>query len=176
MTMRKIMMTLGLMTCLTTVAAAQQQALCIVDGGAPQPCVPPTPTATRGQQGPGPEDPLARYFYPPELVMANQNAIALSERQRAAIVDAIKDAQGRFVDLQFRMSAEVERLQRLLQNSSVDETRVLDQLDRVLDVERDVKHAQLGLMIRIKNQLGPAQQERLDRLRQGQSGGNGRLF
>lgn len=164
--MRKIMITIGLMTCLTTGSAAQQQALCIVDGGTPQPCVPPI--ATRGQQAPGPEDPLARFFYPPELVMANQNAIALSERQRSEIVDAIKDAQGRFVDLQFRMSAEVERLQRLLKNSSVDEASVLDQLDRVLSVEREVKRAQLGLMIRIKNELGPAQQATLDRLRQGQ--------
>jgi Heavy-metal resistance len=156
----------ALVICLTSSAAAQQQALCIVDGGAPQPCVPPM--ATRGQQVPGPEDPLARFFYPPELVMANQNAIGLSERQRAEIVDAIKDAQGRFVDLQFRMSAEVERLQRLLKNSSVDEARVLDQLDRVLGVEREVKRAQLGLMIRIKNELGPEQQATLDRLRQGQ--------
>jgi Heavy-metal resistance len=169
MTMRKTLITLGLLTCLTTVVAAQQEPICVIDGQR-------HPPADCGKnRPPGGEDPLARFFYPPELVMANQEAIALSERQRAAIVDAIKDAQGRFVDLQFRMSAEVERLQRLLQNSSVDETRVLDQLDRVLDVERDVKHAQLGLMIRIKNQLGPAQQAALDRIRQNQSG-NAKLF
>ena len=127
-------------------------------------------TKPGGQQaGPGGEDPLARYFYPPELVMANQQAIDLSDRQRDAIVDAIKEAQGRFIDLNFRMSAEVERLQRLLKNTSVDEARVIDQLDRVLNVEREVKHAQLGLMIRIKNQLGPEQQAALDRLRQGQN-------
>jgi len=211
MTMRTTTILCGLLMCLTTAAAAQQEPVCVIDGqrrpaadcgfagraggiarekidrvdvlkgeaaaalyGRDAASGVVSITTKQGQNGqPGGPDPLARYFYPPELVMANQQAIALSERQRAVIVDAIKDAQGRFIDLQFRMSAEVERLQRLLQNSSVDETSVLDQLDRVLDVERDVKRAQLGLMIRIKNQLGPAQQEKLDRLRQGQSGGDG---
>ena len=167
--MRNTVVVGALVACFAASAHAQQQSLCIVDG-APQPynCAPPT--SSRPQQGPAPDDPIARFLYPPELVMANQNAIALSDRQRDAIVDAIKDAQGRFIDLQFRMSGEMERLQRLLRTSSVDEAQVLDQLDRVLNVEREVKRAQLGLMIRIKNLLGPEQQARLDRLRQGQQG------
>jgi Spy/CpxP family protein refolding chaperone len=124
-----------------------------------------------GGGGGGPEqrgaadDPLAQYFFPPELVMAHQREIDLGDRQRAAIQDAIKDAQSRFVDLQFRMSAEVESLQRLLGASSVDEAKVLDQLDRVLNCERDVKHAQLALMIRVKNQLTEQQQSMLSQLR-----------
>jgi len=131
-----------------------------------------TKQGNAGQQGgagpQGADDPLGRYFFPPELIMANQQAIDLTDRQRSSIVDAIKDAQGKFVDLQFRMTGEMERLQRLLQSTSVDEARVLEQLDRVLTLERDVKRAQLGLMIRIKNELTDQQQAALQRLRQGQ--------
>jgi TonB-dependent SusC/RagA subfamily outer membrane receptor len=124
--------------------------------------------STKQSAGPKPpaDDPLARFFFPPELVMANQQAIDLSDRQRNDIVDVIKEAQGKFIDVQFRMTAEMERLQRLLQSSSVDESRVLDQLDRVLSLEREVKRTQLGLMIRIKNELTEQQQSVLRRLRE----------
>lgn len=120
------------------------------------------------------DDPLAQYFFPPEMVMKHQREIDLTDRQRSAIQLAIKDAQGKFVDLQFRMSAEMENLQRLLSASSVNETKVVDQLDRVLDCERDVKHAQLALMIRVKNQLTEQQQSVLSQLRRGN--GSVRLF
>ncbi len=63
-------------------------------------------------------DPLARFVYPPELVMAHQEAIGLTDKQRSAIQDAVKEAQGKVVDLQFKLSAEVEKLQRLLQSPS----------------------------------------------------------
>jgi hypothetical protein len=42
---------------------------------------------------------------------------------------------------------------------------VLEQLDRILSAERDVKKAQIGLLIRIKNTLTRDQQEKLDRFR-----------
>jgi Spy/CpxP family protein refolding chaperone len=77
----------------------------------------------------------------------------------------MREAEGRFIDLQFKMSGEGERLQRLLQSSSVDEERVLDQVDRVLTLEREIKRAQLSLMIRVKNQLTEQQQVMLNRLR-----------
>jgi Spy/CpxP family protein refolding chaperone len=112
-------------------------------------------------------DPLARFLYPPELVMAHQEAIGLTDKQRAAIQDAVKDAQSKVVDLQFRMSAEVEKLQRLIQSSSPDEPKVLDEVTRVLTLERDMKVTQMTLMIRIKSQLTERQQGMLDQLRSG---------
>ena len=161
--MRTSIMTVGLCLALTTVARAQSAApICVVDGvvvdcGTRQ----PSP-----QRGPSPaDDPFARYLFPIELVMANQQAINLTDRQRSAMQEAMKEAQGKFIDLQFKMSGEGERLQRLLQGSSVDEDRVLDQVDRVLTLEREIKHAQLTLMIRIKNQLTEQQQAALNRLR-----------
>jgi Spy/CpxP family protein refolding chaperone len=134
---------------LTSLTRAQTQApTCVVDG-VRAPCERPAPPAG---------DPFARYFFPPELVMSHQQEIGLTDRQRSAIQEAMKDAQGKFIDAQFKMSAEAEKLQRLLQGSSVDEAKVLEQVDRVLTLERDVKHVQVSLMIRIKNQLTAEQQ------------------
>jgi Spy/CpxP family protein refolding chaperone len=120
-----------------------------------------------GPSGPRPPagDPFARYLFPPELIMANQRAINLTDAQRNSLQQAMADAQGKFIGLQFKMSSEVEKLQSLLQPASVDEAKVLDQVDRVLSVEREVKRAQLSLMIRIKNLLTEQQQARLGVLR-----------
>jgi len=97
--------------------------------------------------------------------MANQQAINFTDRQRASLQQAMKDTEGKMVDLQFRMMGEVENLQRLIQPASVDESKVLEQVDRVLAVEREVKRAQLGLMLRIKNILTAQQQTQLGVLR-----------
>jgi transposase len=43
----------------------------------------------------------------------------------------------------------------------VDEAAILAQLDKVLDVERELKHLHIGLLSAIKNQLTPEQQSKL---------------
>jgi Spy/CpxP family protein refolding chaperone len=122
------------------------------------------------QPSPGPQpqsqqDPFGRFLFPPELVMQHQGEINLQESQRTALQTAIQQAQHKFVDAQWKLSAEGEKLVRLLQNATVDETQVLEQVDRILGLEREVKRAQMGLMIRIKNTLTPAQQAKLRELR-----------
>ena len=111
------------------------------------------------------DDPLGRFFFPPELVMAHQQAINLTDRQRTAIQGAMTETQAKFVDLQFALSRETERLQRLLAGDTVNESAVLEQVDRVLAAEREIKRAQLSLMIRIRNQLTEQQQTALRLLR-----------
>ncbi len=90
--------------------------------------------------------------------MAHQEAIGLTDKQRSTIQDAVKDAQGRVVDIQFKMSAEMEKLQHLLQIFTPDEPKVLDEVNRVLTLERDMKLVQMTLMVRIKSQLTERQQ------------------
>ncbi len=121
----------------------------------------------RGPGGPpGGDDPLGQYLFPPELVISHQQEIGLTDAQRTAIQTAMKAAQAKFIDLQFQMSGEVEKLQRLLQGAAVDEVKALEQVDRVLNAEREIKHAQLTLVIRIKNQLTEQQQAALGKLRE----------
>ncbi len=110
-------------------------------------------------------DPLARFFFPPELVMQHQGVINLTDVQRQALSGAIQQAQAKMMDTQWKLSGEAEKLVRLLQPASVDEAQVLEQVDRILTLEREVKRAQVGLMVKIKNNLTPAQQTKLQELR-----------
>ena len=98
--------------------------------------------------------------------MQHQGEINLQDSQRSALQSAIQQAQSKFVDVQWKLSGEGEKLARLLQNTTVDETQVLEQVDRILALEREMKRAQMGLMVRIKNTLTPAQQAKLRELRE----------
>ena len=114
--------------------------------------------------GPGPDD-WGRNFFPPELVMQHQSEIGLQDSQRSALTSAIQQAQGKFMDMQWKLSAEGEKMGRLLQGTKVDEAQVLEEVDRILNLEREIKKAQISLMVRIKNTLTPTQQAKLLEIR-----------
>lgn len=116
-------------------------------------------------QQPGAGDPLMRFLYPPELIMQHQAEIGLTDAQRTTITTAMQQAQGKFVDMQFKLNGEGEKIARLLQGSSVDESQVLEQVDRILALERELKRAQIGLLVRLKNALTAQQQTKLGQLR-----------
>jgi Spy/CpxP family protein refolding chaperone len=119
-----------------------------------------------GQRGPGPQpDDWSRSFFPPELVMQHQSEIGLQDAQRATLTSALQQAQGKFMDMQWKLSAEGEKMGRLLQGAQVDETQVLEEVDRILALEREMKRAQISLMVRIKNTLTAAQQAKLAEVR-----------
>jgi len=127
---------------------------------------PPPGPGPGGPQGRPEADPFGRFLFPPELVMQHQGEIGLQESQRAALQSAIQQAQAKFIDSQWKLSAEGEKLGRLLQGATVDETQALEQVDRILALEREVKRAQMGLMVKIKNTLTPTQQSKLRELRE----------
>ena len=110
---------------------------------------------------PRPDDPLARFLFPPELVMQQQRAIGLKPEQRTTITRAIQEFQTKVLDLQWQMQDETQRLTELLDKPAVDQTAALAQIDKLLAVERDVKRAHIGLLIQIKNNLTADQQARL---------------
>jgi Spy/CpxP family protein refolding chaperone len=82
-------------------------------------------------------------------------------RQRTTIKAEIQKTQSRFVDLQWDLQAESERMARLLQARPVDEAAVLAQADRVMSLEREIKRAHLSLLVRIKNLLTELQRDKL---------------
>ncbi len=130
-------------------------ALCSVSLAAPLNAQGPQP------QVPGQADPFARFLFPPELVMQHQGEIGLQDAQREALQTAIQEAQATMVKMQWALTAEAEKLTRLLDSSTLVEKDVLAQVDKILMIEREVKRAQVTLMVRIKNTLTPAQQAKL---------------
>jgi Spy/CpxP family protein refolding chaperone len=111
-----------------------------------------------------PEDPLRDVMFPPEAIMQHQQAIGLSDEQKNNFKGEVRQAQLKFTELQWTLQDEMERLVSLLKQSKVDEKQAAAQLDKVLGAEREIKRAQLMLMIRIKNNLTPAQQTQLREL------------
>ena len=111
-------------------------------------------------------DPLAEGLFPPELLLFHGETVGLTDEQRAAIRSEVEKVHQRFTDLDQRLQREVEAMKELVRKQRVQEKAALEQLDKVLDAEREIKHTQLALMIALKNQLTQEQQARLKDLRQ----------
>jgi Spy/CpxP family protein refolding chaperone len=122
-------------------------------------------TLSWAQERQSTDDPVADQLFPPELVMQYGQEINLTADQSKAVRDEIQKAQAKFLDVQWNMESEREKLVLLLKASPVDESAVLGQIDKVLDREREIKKVQISLLIRIKNQLSAAQQAKLMELR-----------
>jgi Spy/CpxP family protein refolding chaperone len=112
-----------------------------------------------------PEDPIGERLFPPELVMSHQRELALDDKTRDAIVDDIQRFQAQIVKIQWNLKAEADALARLLEEARPDEAKVLAQADKVMAAEREMKRAHLGLLVRLRNRLTPAQQATLQKVR-----------
>jgi Spy/CpxP family protein refolding chaperone len=118
------------------------------------------------QPQPSPDnDPIGRYLIPPELVMSHSEQIGLTEKQRATIKAEIQKMQSKFLDAQFELQEQSGKMMQLLQHSPADETKILDQADRIMALEREIKRAHLTLLVRIKNALTAEQIAKLDAMR-----------
>jgi Spy/CpxP family protein refolding chaperone len=108
-----------------------------------------------------PPDPLGESLFPPELVMQHQQAIGLSEEQKNLIKAEVQKAQARFTELQWQLQSESETMVALVKGPRIDEQQALTQLDKILNLEREIKRTHFTLVVRIKNSLTPEQQARL---------------
>src|SRR5216684_1251055 len=98
--------------------------------------------AARAQQPD--QDPIGQSFFAPELVIQHQEAVGLSAEQKEYLKAEIRQAQLKFTELQWKLQ---------------------DELERVLAAEREIKRAQVTLLVRIKNKLTAEQQEKLLEMR-----------
>jgi Spy/CpxP family protein refolding chaperone len=116
--------------------------------------------ATFGAQQP-PSDPLGENLFPPELVMQHQQALGLSEEQKTFFKKKLREAQTLFTEMQWRLQDEMEKMVALVKQDRVDESQTLAQLDKILNLEGDIKRMQIALLIKIKNGLTLEQQTKL---------------
>ena len=112
-----------------------------------------------------PSDPLGQSFFPPELIMQNQKAIGLTDAQRNVIMEELQSAQTEFVSLQWDLQKETENLAGMISKIEINETASIDQLQKVLSIENNIKKRQIALLIRIKNQLTEDQQDQLIKIK-----------
>jgi Spy/CpxP family protein refolding chaperone len=128
---------------------------------AAQPMEPPMGGGPPGMGGPS----FLENVFPPGLIMRHQSDIGLTDAQREAITKHMEDAQKALVTLQWDVERESGKLGKLLAAERIDEAAALRQADQVMSAEERLKKAHLTLLIRIKNALTPAQQEKLRQLR-----------
>ena len=111
-------------------------------------------------------DPLARVFFPPELVLRHAEQIGLRAEQRTGIVNLMKVTHAELLDLQVAMTDLTGKLEKEVNaGSTVNESALLAQIDGMLTAENRIKRLQVQMLIRIKNILSKEQQDRLVELR-----------
>ena len=156
--MKRAMLILVLMV--TAAAWAQQPGHPPQPGGQPHPRMTPPP---------GGDEMMAQIhqnIFPPDFVMRNRQAIGLTNEQSEFIKGEVLKSQAKFTELQWSLMDEQETIAGLVKADHVDEAKVLAELDKVLDLEREIKRAQFGLVIRIKNKLTAEQQAKLRQIKQ----------
>jgi Spy/CpxP family protein refolding chaperone len=114
---------------------------------------------------PAPDHPMWHHLFPPELVMSNQKAVELTPQQQESIRAELKKAQARFFDLMWRLHAEGETMGSLLRQEPVNEEQALEQLNKILAIENEIKRTHFPLLVRIRNILSPEQRTQLDAIR-----------
>ena len=131
-------------------------------GGPPPRESPPGMMARPGMMGP---PAFLEQVFPPEMVMRYQSELGLTSAQQEAMTRVMAETQAKLVELQWKSEAAMQALTKVLEKETVDETAALTQWDQLSGFEQQIKKAHLALLIRIKNQLTPSQQEKLRALR-----------
>ena len=85
----------------------------------------------------------------------------------------IGDLQGRVVRLQWELLDQMQLLAETTSAPRVDLDRSLDQMDTVLETEKEIKQAHLEMLVRIKNLLSREQQQTLEEFRRTDASGAG---
>jgi Spy/CpxP family protein refolding chaperone len=120
----------------------------------------PCPLSTAADSKPA-ADPFAGAFLPPKLVLLASDRIALTPQQREAFRARVEKTNSRSEELRAKLERETATLAALAKQERVDEASLIAQLDKVLDVERELKHLHVGLAAAVKNLLTPEQQAKL---------------
>jgi Spy/CpxP family protein refolding chaperone len=155
---------------ITIVFAAALLIATVVTGQEP-PQSPHPPNAPRPGPGvpnmphPPNPDPLAHLMFPPDMIMGHARDLNLTEEQKTFMRAEIQKTTATFQDLQWKLQDQMELLHDTMKSSSVNETQALGQLDKVLEIEREIKRLHIGLAIRLKNRLTPEQQDQLHKMR-----------
>jgi Spy/CpxP family protein refolding chaperone len=112
-----------------------------------------------------PLDPIGANLFPPDFIMANAETISFTDEQRQGLREIVEKNQERFGNLQQALKQEADALGKLLAEPGSSETGVLAQFDKVQDRERELKRAQLELMLGIRAKLTDDQRAKLKELR-----------
>src|SRR5829696_6110777 len=138
----------------------------------PSPHPPNAPGADNVPNHPHPPnpDPLAHLMFPPDMIMGHARQLNLTDEQKAFMRSEIQKTAATFQELQWKLQDQMELLHEAMKSTSVNEQQALAQLDKVLEIEREIKRLHIGLAVRLKNRLTPEQQNQLHKMRMDHDG------
>ncbi|HEV2834260.1 MAG TPA: hypothetical protein VGW58_03025 [Pyrinomonadaceae bacterium] len=110
-------------------------------------------------------DPLAHLLFPPDMILSHARQLNLTEEQKQFMRSEVQKTTATFQDLQWKLQDQMELFHETMKSPSVNEQQALAQLDKVLEIEREIKRLHIGLAVRLKNRLTPEQQEQLHKTR-----------
>ena len=154
---RRIAYILTLFLLIATVVMAQQQPQAPRQ---PQPGGPPP-----NMPNPPNPDPLGDVMFPPDFILGHARQLGLTDEQKSYMRGEVQKTMNSFTELQWKLQDATEQLHETLKTTSVNEEQALAQLNKVLDVEREIKRLHIGLGVRLKNRLTPEQQSQLQQMR-----------
>jgi Spy/CpxP family protein refolding chaperone len=133
---------------------------------APNPGMPGPGMPNPGMPNPEPGDNFRKNLFEPEMIMGCQGELKLSDEQSQAIKSILSTTRAELMGLEWDLNQAVAALGKALSPAQVDENAALAQLDKVLDLERNIKRNTLKMSIQLKNKLTPEQQEILSHKRE----------
>jgi Spy/CpxP family protein refolding chaperone len=106
-------------------------------------------------------DPMKRALVEPIMALEFAQEIGLSRTQKTQIEIELKEARTKFRLLEERLRSETKKMHELLERPGVTEREALDQLEQVLQLEKQIKQVNLLCSLHVRAQLRPDQREKL---------------
>ncbi len=111
-------------------------------------------TAAASAQGQGARaDVFKGKLFPPNIILEHQDELNLSKDQFTAIRAAVVEVQGNVAEHEWDLREAYQRAMADLDESPVDEGKVLENIDAALQAENQVKKLQVAMLIRLRNLL-----------------------
>ena len=113
-------------------------------------------------QGQGPQkDVFKGKLFAPNIILEHQDALALSTEQFTAIRAAVVEVQSNVAEHEWDLREAYQNVLSDLDDSPIDEDKVLQNVQAALLAENEVKKLQVAMLIKLRNLLTAEQLEYL---------------
>ena len=114
----------------------------------------------------GKPDPFKGKLFAPDIILRNQTELNLSKEQFTGIKAAVVEVQSNVAEHEWDLREAYQKIMIALDESPVDEKRVLENVNDALLAENQVKKQQVAMLIRLKNLLNEEQIAYLESIRE----------
>ena len=119
-------------------------------------------TSVTAAQGQGNQkDVFKGKLFPPNIILEHQDELGLSKEQFTAIRAAVVEVQSNVAGHEWDLREAYQRVLSELDDSPIDEDKVLENVDAALRAENQVKKLQVAMLIKLRNLLTDEQVEYL---------------